>query len=61
MARFAVSRTEHERQQSFVHAAFEKYRGDPRVRLVDFTDALCDQTSCPPGPLAEPFYIDEHH
>ena len=56
-----VTRAEHERQQALVRAAFERYRGDARVRLVDFSDALCDDTTCALGTITEPYYNDEQH
>ena len=56
-----VTRAEHDRQQALVRAAFERYRGDARVRLVDFSDALCDDARCALGSIAEPYYNDEQH
>jgi peptidoglycan/LPS O-acetylase OafA/YrhL len=56
-----ATRAEHDLQQAFVRAAFEKYRGDPRVRVIDFTATLCTDTICSSGTAREPYYIDEHH
>ena len=61
IAAMAVTRAAHDERQAFVRAAFAKYRDDPRVRLIDFTSALCDDRICPPGTSAEPYYVDEHH
>ena len=56
-----VSRGEHDRQQALVRSAFARYRGDARVRLVDFSDALCAAATCLLGTSAEPFYNDDQH
>ena len=56
-----VTRAEHDRQQALVRSAFERYRGDPRVRLVDFSGALCDDTTCTLGTIAGPYYNDDQH
>lgn len=56
-----ATRAEHEQQQAFVRAAFARYRDDPRVRLIDFTDVLCNAASCAPASATEPYYTDEHH
>ena len=57
----ATSRSDHDQHQAFVMAAFAKYRDDPRVRVIDVTAVLCNDTTCSPGTEREPFYVDEHH
>ncbi|HEX6162283.1 MAG TPA: acyltransferase family protein [Vicinamibacterales bacterium] len=56
-----VTRAAHEKTQAFVRSAFAKYSVDPRVRLIDFSNALCDQSSCAAGTTREAYYVDEHH
>jgi peptidoglycan/LPS O-acetylase OafA/YrhL len=55
-----VNRSEHDQQQALVRSAFDRYRDDPRVRIIDFTDVLCGAT-CPPATTGEPYYNDEQH
>ena len=59
--RQSVSRAEHERRQAVVNKVFAAYRGDPRVRFVDFTAVLCDEAQCAVGTTATPYYVDDHH
>jgi peptidoglycan/LPS O-acetylase OafA/YrhL len=54
-------RAEHDRRQASVRSAFERYRGDARVRIVDATDVLCDHTTCRLGTIVGPYYSDEQH
>jgi peptidoglycan/LPS O-acetylase OafA/YrhL len=61
IAAMTVTRARHDEQQAFVRSAFAKYQDDPRVRLIDFTSALCDDRLCTPGTSREPYYVDEHH
>jgi hypothetical protein len=61
IAAMTVTRAKHDEQQAFVRSAFAKYQNDSRVRLIDFTSALCDDRICSPGTSREPYYVDEHH
>jgi peptidoglycan/LPS O-acetylase OafA/YrhL len=56
-----VSRGEHDRQQGAVRSAFSRYQVDPRVRIIDFSDALCHPGTCVPGTAVEPYYNDDQH
>lgn len=57
----SVSRADHDRRQSAANALFAAHRHDPRVRLLDFTDVWCDETTCPVGTPEGPYYSDDHH
>jgi hypothetical protein len=59
--RMSVSRAEHERTQAFVNAVFASYQHDPRVRFVDFTPVLCDETTCAVGTASALYYYDDDH
>jgi hypothetical protein len=61
IAAMTVTRATHDERQAFVRSAFAKYHDDPRVRLIDFTSALCDDRICTPGTTREPYYVDEDH
>ena len=56
-----ATRAEHDERQAFVRSAFERYRGDARVRLVDFSAALCDDATCTLGTIVGPYYNDDQH
>lgn len=56
-----ATRAEHDQRQAVVRSGFERHRGDARVRLVDFSDVLCQDTSCTLGTIFEPYYNDEQH
>lgn len=56
-----VSRSQHDQQQAFVRAAFSRYRDDPRTRVIDFTDVLCNAEWCAPGTASESYYNDDQH
>jgi hypothetical protein len=55
------SRAEHASQQAFVTGVFAAYQDDPRVRFVDVSASLCDETTCFAGTASAPYYIDDHH
>ena len=59
--RQSVSRAEHDQRQAFVNGVFAGYRDDPRVRFVEFTSALCDETTCSAGTTSTPYYQDDSH
>jgi peptidoglycan/LPS O-acetylase OafA/YrhL len=61
IAAMAISPVEHAAQQAFVRGVFDRYRGDPRVRIVDFTPRLCGAALCAVGTAAGPYYNDEDH
>jgi hypothetical protein len=56
-----TTRQQHERLQADARAAFARYRDDPRVRVIDFSAALCDGERCAIGTATEPYYNDDQH
>ncbi len=61
IAAMAVTTAEHDQKQAFVRTAFAKYRDDGRVRVIDFSSALCDERTCSVGTAREPYYSDQDH
>jgi peptidoglycan/LPS O-acetylase OafA/YrhL len=57
----SVMVADHHRLQSFVTLAFDPYRSDPRVRIVNVESALCDSRICRVGSSAESYYSDDDH
>jgi hypothetical protein len=61
LAELAVPVLMHRRLQGYVSSVFDRYRNDPRVRVVDADSAFCDQTSCQMGTMATSYYGDDNH
>jgi hypothetical protein len=57
----SASRDEHEKQRAYAKSVWDKYRGDPRVRIIDVTSVFCDAQGCPAGTADGPFYADDDH
>ena len=57
----SASRVEHEAQRAYAKSVWDKYRDDPRVRIIDLTPVFCDADRCPAGTADGPFYVDDDH
>jgi peptidoglycan/LPS O-acetylase OafA/YrhL len=57
----SVSRAEHDAQRAYAKSVWDRYAGDPRVRIIDVTPVVCDAEQCPAGTIDQPFYVDDDH
>ena len=57
----SASREEHEEQRAYAKSVWDKYRDDPRVRIIDVTPVFCDAQTCAAGTADGPFYVDDNH
>lgn len=59
IAKFSVSRIEHEKLQSFVSRVFERHI--PESNILTIVDTFCNSDICPVGNRDRSYYFDDDH
>jgi len=57
----SVSLPQHQRDQAFVRGMLDRYRMDPRLRVLSLDEAFCDESRCLVGEETRSYYSDANH